>query len=393
VHSQADIMALAKRMLAHLDARTTDMAPDIYRNPVTRYTDESRWDAEVSKIFKGVPLVLAMTAEMRAAGQYKALNVAEVPVLLVRQNDGSVRGFLNVCRHRGAPVVDEGSGSVRRFTCRYHAWSYARSGELVGVTAAHTFGDVDRSCLGLVEIPVAERAGLIFGIPRAGTKLDIDEWLGDFAAELENLELDRRHVFSQRELGAANWKLTYDGYLEGYHFASLHPRTIYKLDFSNLMLIDSYGPHQRVVFCRKTMPEMRALPESQWRPREELGIIDAIFPHAAVSATYGGEYALVSLLFPGPTVGTSRTVQTLLTLNPAGEGSAQAEEAQRLSDFFYDAVRDEDYVMNGAVQRTLRSGANPEVIFGRNEMALQHFHTWVDRLVEAEIDARPAAST
>jgi len=241
VHSQEDIMALAKRMLAHLDARTTDMAPGIYRNPVTRYTDESRWAAEISKIFKGVPLVLALTAEMRAAGQFRALNVAEVPILLVRQDDGSVRGFLNVCRHRGAPVVAEGSGSARRFTCRYHAWSYRRSGELAGVTAAHTFGDVDRSCLGLAEIPVAERAGLIFGIPRAGAELDIDGWLGDFAAELENLELDRRHVFSRRELSAANWKLAYDGYLEGYHFASLHPRTIFELDYSNLMLIDSYG--------------------------------------------------------------------------------------------------------------------------------------------------------
>jgi phenylpropionate dioxygenase-like ring-hydroxylating dioxygenase large terminal subunit len=383
VHSAEDIMVLAKRMLAHMDAGTTDMAPDIYRNPVTRYTDDSRWQLEIDKVFKGVPLVLAMTAELRAPGQYKALNVAEIPVLLIRQNDSSVRGFLNACRHRGSPVVDEGRGSARRFTCRYHAWSYARSGELVGVTEAHTFGDVDRSCLGLVEIPVAERAGLIFGIPRAGAEFDIDAWLGDFADELENLELGRRHVFSQRELLAANWKLTYDGYLEGYHFAALHPRTIFELDYSNLMLIDAYGPHQRVIFCRKTMPEMRQLPEAQWRPQEQLGIIDAIFPHAAVSSAYGGEYALVSVLFPGATVGTSRTVQTLLTLNPTEGDSTRTEEAQKLSDFFYDAVKDEDYVMNVAVQKTLHSGANHEVVFGRNEMALQHFHTWLDRLVDA----------
>jgi len=383
MHNPEVIMDLAKRMLANLDARTTDLAPDIYRNPVTRYTDPQRWQLELDKIFRGVPLVLGLTAQLRTPGEYSALDVAGTPVLLVRQDDASVRGFLNICRHRGAPVVADGCGAARRFTCGYHAWSYNRTGKLVGVTEAQTFGELDRSTLGLIEIPVAERAGLIFGLPRAGAELDIDAWLGDFAEELACLELDKRHVFSSRELKAANWKLAYDGYLEGYHFAALHPRTIFELDYSNLMLVDAYGPHQRVVFCRKTMPEMRALPEAEWRPAEQLGIIDAIFPHAAVSSAYGGEYALVSVLFPGATPGTSRTVQTLLTLTPTEGDEERVAEAQRMSDFFYDAVEDEDYKMNFSMQRGLDSGAAEELIFGRNELALHHFHTWIDRLVEA----------
>ena len=145
--------------------------------------------------------------------------------------------------------------------------------------------------------------------------MDIDAWLGDYAEELDKLDLASWHVFSRRELVGANWKVCYDGYLEGYHFASLHRNTIFKQTMSNLMATDAPGPHQRIVFARHSLPELRELPEDEWVPTDHIGPVYTIFPHVSIAGCWG-EQAMVSQLFPGPTADRSRTVQTIITRHP-----------------------------------------------------------------------------
>ena len=104
MHDQADLIDLARRALAHEQKRTTDQASDIMRMPVSAYTDEVRYSAERDRIFKTLPLAMALSLELPEPGDYKTLDSLETPVLLVRGDDGKVRAFLNACSHRGARV-------------------------------------------------------------------------------------------------------------------------------------------------------------------------------------------------------------------------------------------------------------------------------------------------
>src|SRR3982750_4450008 len=101
-------MALAKRMLAFHEAGTTEQAAGTYRVPVADYRDAARFQREIDRIFRRVPLPLALSGELRGANAYKAMEAVGVPVLVTRGADGVARAFVNSCRHRGAIVAADG---------------------------------------------------------------------------------------------------------------------------------------------------------------------------------------------------------------------------------------------------------------------------------------------
>jgi phenylpropionate dioxygenase-like ring-hydroxylating dioxygenase large terminal subunit len=372
-------MALAKRMLAFHEAGTTEQAAGTYRVPVDRYRDPARFQLELDRIFRRVPLPLALSCELRGANAYKAMEAAGIPVLITRGADGMARAFLNSCRHRGAIVAAAGCGSARRFTCPYHGWVYDQQGCLAGLYGEESFGPIDKDQLGLTQLACEERAGIVFVTLTPGPGMDIDEWLGDYAAELATIELDTWYVYDRRELDSPAWKVAFDGYLEGYHFSTLHKNTIFKDNMSNLMAVDAYGPHQRVMFAKHTLPTLRDTPEDDWVPTDHIGPVHTIFPCLSLAGAWRGP-ALISQLFPGPTWDRSRTLQTFIT-REAVETDEQRERTEQAIDFLFTVVRDEDYATGFAITRALTSDANTHFTFGRNEPTLHHFHGWVDRLV------------
>src|SRR6202161_3526499 len=99
-------------------------------------------------------------------------------VIVARQQDGSVKSFVNVCRHRGAMLEEQERGRCRLFSCGYHRWSYHTDGSLRASTRENALGGVDRSQHGLVELPCEERHGLIWIVDRAGATIDVAAWLG-----------------------------------------------------------------------------------------------------------------------------------------------------------------------------------------------------------------------
>ena len=163
VESHADV---ARRLLANVDAGTSDQSPVQMKVPASAYRDPARWDAEMEQVFRRSPLIVALSCDLREPGSYDTLEIAERPVVVTRGDDGVARAFLNVCRHRGA-LVAEGCGTTRRFTCPYHAWVYDTRGKLVGVPGRDTFGDIDVS--GLVELTTHERAGVILAVLTPGS--------------------------------------------------------------------------------------------------------------------------------------------------------------------------------------------------------------------------------
>ena len=377
------IRDLTRRVFELWQDDTTDLAPDVMRQSVDAYLDQPRFEYEVERIFKHLPLALAISSELPAPDTYKAMDVMGVPVLLTRGTDGAARAFLNVCRHRGSPLCVPGSGSAQRLSCPYHAWSYDTAGDLVGMFGAHTFGDVDRDHLSLTPLACAEKAGFVFACLTPGVTFDIDTFLGDFAPYVAALDLDQWHIFEQRTLDGPGWKVAWDGYLEGYHQERLHPKTVGLNTIGNLMAHDTWGPHQRIVFGRKSLPKLVGQPEEEWDLDEHIRLIHSIFPNVSISGILG-DYCLVSQLFPGPTVDTSLTIQTVLCRHePTTDEERQV--AEQFSALVLQAVRDEDYWVGHQIQNALKSGATSEVLFGRNEPSLQHYHHAVERYAELSV--------
>lgn len=376
---RADVVDVMARVAEHLRNGTTDMAEQGYREPVGNYVDPERWQREMANIFRRRPLPLALSCELPEPGAYKALDACGVPVLVVRGADGTVRALQNVCRHRGAQVVPDGCGRGRRFSCPYHAWVYDQEGSLVGVYGEDTFGELDRGSHGLVALPCEERAGIVFVGLTPGTSLDLDAWLGPYEEILDALALGERHVFSRRYLDGPNWKITFDGYLESYHFQSLHRDTVFTTNYSNLMAADSWGPHQRVAFALRPMADVAAggTPPETWDPAECIGPIYTVFPGLAIAGGWRTHTA-VSLLRPGESVDRSRTEQLILLRQPPRD-DAERDAAQAISDWFFEVVRDEDYATNFRVQRGAAAASFEAFEFGRNEVSLHHFHRWVDQ--------------
>jgi phenylpropionate dioxygenase-like ring-hydroxylating dioxygenase large terminal subunit len=380
--SKKRLIEMARRNLAHVEAGTVDQAPGLFRVPAENYYDPARFQLELERIWKRLPLMLGFSAELAEPGSYRALQVADVPVLLTRGADRQVRAFLNVCSHRGAIVVKEGTGSARRFTCPYHAWSYDERGALVGVYKQEQFGEVDKSCLGLTPLPVAERAGLIFATLTPGSALDIDAFLCGYDELLAHHRFDQCHVAGRQEIAGPNWKVAYDGYLDFYHLPILH-RDSFGPGMPSEALYDAWGPHQRVSFPNPFLRELAQKPEDEWPVSQLIGGVWTIFPHISIADfDAGGKIYMVSQLFPGKTADESVTVQNFLTTKAPDEARKTAIEG--IMKFLEHVVKNEDYYTGNRIQKAVKSGAKTEFLFGRNESGGQRFHGWVDALVRAD---------
>ncbi len=375
---------VAGRLVTHLDDDTTDSLPDTMTVSTADYLDESRWEREMQVLFRESPVVAAMSAHLADPGSYRSVDIAGTPVLTVRQHDGGVKAFINACRHRGANVVEHGCGSARRFTCPYHAWSYDTAGTLVGLAGRAKFGELDTDTRGLTELPCAERAGFVFAVLTPGVQLDLDSWLDGYDGPLDALGLADMELLDERELIGPNWKVAFDGYVDGYHLDILHKDTLGVDTMGNVMTWDAWGPHQRVAFARRITGELRDIDESDWVPAKYVGFVHTVFPHVSVAGN-GGRGAMVSQLLPGPTSDRSRTIQTHLIAKDATEAE-RATTRERI-DFLEWVVKEEDYKTGLGIQAALASGANDTFVFGRNEPGNQTFHRWVDRMIAPTSDA------
>jgi phenylpropionate dioxygenase-like ring-hydroxylating dioxygenase large terminal subunit len=380
---RSEYIDLAERLLAHVENGTTDSADAVKYVPVRNYLDPARWQREMDQIFRRLPLLLAFTSELRDPGDYKAIDVVGVPVLIARGDDRAVRAFIRTCTHRGTILTDEGKGRCDRFTCPYHGWTFDDRGALVGVAGRHKFGAIEVASRGLVELPVAERAGMIFVRLTAGAPIDLEHYLGGMLAELESFGLENWQVYKQNELATSNWKVAHDGYLEGYHFSTLHPNTIAKQVMNNIMAYDAYGPHQRVAFPTYKIKGLREKAQEEWATEEGVSVVRTIFPN--VSFAIGLRGGMMSQLLPGPTPETSRTIQNHIYPRLPANDEERAQMDASIKLFMY-AVENEDNMVCARIQRGLAAGGNENFVFGRNELGLHRLHDWIDYYLNASSD-------
>lgn len=390
--SREQLIEMTRSLVAHGDAGTMDLADEVVRVPASTYTDEALFEREKRQIFRRLPLMVAPSCELPNPGDFKAMDICGVPLLLVRQKEGEVVAFLNMCTHRGNPLA-AGSGNASRFTCGYHGWTFKNDGDLIGVASPQDFGAVDKAAHCLTRFPVYESAGLIWATLDPNSQLDIADYLCGYDELLKAFEFEGWHLFSQRTLSGPNWKTAYDGYLDFYHLPVLHAKT-FGADFYNRANYFAFGPHQRLSTPSRYAIKVSADDDQKMDlaamaddeiPQEVLvqGVW-TIFPHISIASFYGGGLrgALVSQLFPGATVGESFTTQFyVMERKPEDEVAIKAAHEQ--FDFLEIVVRDEDYSTGKRQHQALQSGLLKEVLFGRNEGGGQVFHRWVERLTAA----------
>lgn len=385
-----EIARVARHSVAHARNNSFETVADIARVPATNYTDPQRFQAEVDRIFRRLPLMLAPSCELPNPGDFKTLEITGIPLLLVRGKDGKVRSFINSCTHRGTMVALEPAGNAKRFTCPYHGWTFGQQGELIAIASAGDFGEVDKSCLSLKALPVAERAGLIFGSLDPKGTVDIDQFLCGYDAMLGKMGFQDWHLFDSRVLKGPNWKIAYDGYLDFYHLPVLHKETLNANGtMGNRALYYAWGPHQRLISPFGPARELARQDESEWADEMVMDGVWTIFPCISIASFNGGGYGvLISQLLPGAVVGESLTRQIyLMREKPSPEQEAAARQQ---FDFLEVVVRDEDYATGLRQQRALDHGTLSHVLFGRNEGGAQVFHRWTDMIIAASDAELPA---
>ena len=368
----ADLAGVARRALANVEGRTTDMSDAVWHEPVARYADQARHEREIDVLFHRTPQLVGLSCDWPENGSFRTFDlIPGRPLLIARGADGVLRAFLNVCRHRGARVVHETEGTEARFRCPFHAWTYRNDGSLAAVPFPQAFPDLDKCTSGLTEVGCREWHGMVWVVATAGATPDVDAFLGELAPLFDMYEFEKAQRFVAHHLEATNWKLAVDTYLEGYHFASLHPTTINPINYDNSMVFDAYGPHSRQGFPRRNVLELRDIADDDWEVHRHVTCVHQVFPNIAL--TVSPEGILINAVYPGKRFDQSTTVQTHYTRTPITDDAERAVMEQR-SNLVRDVVRTEDYWMTASIQAGIKSGAQDTVVFGRNEQALHHYH-------------------
>ncbi len=391
----------AAALLQHTAEQTFPLAAAVMRRDAAHYTCPDRFVLEKQRVFSRVPLVLAASCEVPGPGDYKTLDVAGIPILLVRDRRGAVHALLNSCTHRGAALAS-GCGAAARFTCPYHGWTFAQDGALIGIASAADFGAVEKAALAMKRFPVAERAGLVWAILDPASPHDPADLLGGIDDLIAGFGLESWTHVATRTLHGPNWKLAFDAHLEFYHVPVLHRET-FGPDRSNRAFYFAQGPHQRVI-----APQARpgpASPDDLYALGHVPGADDPmdpllmgewiLFPGVSINTFYpnGQRAVLLSVVMPGAEVGASTTTQTFLA--EAAPDDATRAMMDDLGAFLAHVVGDEDLPTSAFQQKALGTGMMGDVYFGRNEGGLQHFHGWLDRLIaaaEADLPALLGAS-
>jgi len=368
-----DQVAQVRKLLSYLETRTTAISDEVYRNPVSDYTCPQQAALEREVFFRRGPINVGLSCLLPNPGDWMTHDYTGMPILLVRQPDGLLRAFLNVCRHRGARVVEGCGKGAGSFSCPYHGWTYALDGKLLARPDERSFTAIDRTTAGLRTLPVAEKYGLVWICPTPEPVIDSDRLLGGLATDFAAYDFDTFHHYETRLLQRRiNWKLAVDTFLESYHIGVLHQDTIGPLFYANRSTFDDFGRNLRWILPRRTIGELRTVPEAEWDLISQAAIVYLLFPNTIL--VMAQDHLETWHMFPaGNGVDETRMYVSLYTPEPALTESAKRHWNNNF-DLLMATVENQDFPVSEGMQRGFYSGAQDAIVFGRNEPALQHYH-------------------
>ena len=364
-------LAIIETVLDYCESGSTHLQSDIMLNPVEHYTNPEQLKKEIDVLFRQFPIVVAHCSQLAEPGEFITHNDTGVPLLVTRNRNGQIKAFINVCRHRGARVENEPCGKANTFSCPYHNWTYGLDGELRGLPHANDFGDLDKSVLGLVEVPAFERFGLIWVRPSVldhdkKTTLDIDAWLAPMAEQFGALNLETHSLFKVWSINRnMSWRIALEGFQESYHFCSAHKNTACSTYLDNQSVFLDQYPHVRHAVPLSRVQKLVGRDKEEWDYRSNFMTQNYLFPCNFMQVMT--DHVYVHSIIP---TGPGTCVFQCMMLVPE---APQTDKAQAYWQANYDVVRtvfDEDFEIGEGIQQGFATGVNQNFVFGRYEAGL-----------------------
>lgn len=230
-HISASFPALATGTGMNHDFDPTLPLERAHTIPNTWYFDPARAERERAAVFAGWQAVGRLD-QVPGPGSFFTADIAGEPVAVLRDGDGTLRAFHNVCRHRAAPVLCEPCGTAAKLRCRYHGWTYDLTGRLRGAPEFEGVADFDRADFGLTPMAVDAWGPTVWVHPAAPHR-PLSTVLAPLPertmTRIANLRWQARRSYDL----ACNWKVYVDNYLDGgYHINYVHPGLAGALDYS-----------------------------------------------------------------------------------------------------------------------------------------------------------------
>jgi phenylpropionate dioxygenase-like ring-hydroxylating dioxygenase large terminal subunit len=331
--------------------------------PWAWYTDPDMLRREGERIFARAWQYVGHTEQLPEDGSYFTAAAGQIPVVVTRARDGELRGFVNVCRHRGH-VVASGSGQRETLQCPYHAWTYGLDGALRAAPRSDREPGFDFADLGLRPVQADKWGPFVFVNPDAGAP-PLAGALGDVPdrlAEIIDVDALQFRFRTQFEL-EANWKIACENFLECYHCAVAHPGFTAAVDVSP----DSYRLEAHGLVSSQLGPLRRngdsflaggEVPRSQFH---------FLWPNFGINVFPGQPNLSCGPILP---LGPERTGRFLDYFFAPDADQAWIEELIA----FDDQIGREDRALVEGVQRGVRTGVLPEGrLLSESEQLVAHF--------------------
>jgi len=387
-------VGLLKRLLHYVETGTTALADAPFENDVSEYADPAHLALEERILFRRHPILMGFASEWAKPGAFRTDDHVGVPILVVRGRDGSLRAFLNVCRHRGAKVA-AGFGTARVFSCPYHAWTYDLAGKVRGIPDERCFPGVRAERSSLTELPLCEKHGLVWVIPTpaadGATGFDIDPWLGGLGQELAGFGFASWHLHDKRLVPETmNWKLVVDTFHEGYHIGFLHRDSLKEILHGNTADFAAFGFNHRLTFPRKKLERLRREPEEDWDLMWNTTVIYSLFPNTILMLQ--GDHVELARTFPREGRVDRAAMELALYVPRAPASEEERVHWDKNMQLVLDVVTGEDFPAGRTIQAGIAAGAQSHTVFGRNEPAMIHYHRSLQAALRGETDDVRAAT-
>jgi carnitine monooxygenase subunit len=347
--------------------------------PAAWYTDPGMYMRERKRIFGRAWQYVGLTEQVSQPGDFFTGTVGETPVVVARAEDGVIRAFANVCRHRGAVVVREEAGHRSTLQCHYHAWTYNLDGSLRAAPGMADELGFDRSCYGLHALACETWGPFIFvnpdrdAGPLARALGELPQLVAATGLRLDGLHRRVRRLY---DIGA-NWKIVVDNYLECYHCPVAHPGFCDLIDTNDYVVTEYDWVSTQTGKVKETTGRREKHPYNVTGEVRD-GFYAYLWPNFTLNIYPGPGNVSLNLFLP---VRCDRTIAIYDYL------FADAVTDSQLDDFvrFIDQVQDEDVALCESVQRGMCSGYydGGRLVLSR-ERALRHFQRLVVRAMEGE---------
>ncbi|QKR98388.1 aromatic ring-hydroxylating dioxygenase subunit alpha [Sphingomonas sp. CL5.1] len=365
----------------------TDLAEATLIIPTEHFTSPERLTREIA-LLRSRPLVVGHLSDVPEPSSFFTRTVLGIPLLVVRQKDGSVAAFRNMCRHRGGRVEQAESGRKGLFMCQYHGWSYAaEGGALKAVPYEETAGGIDRGCNGLIRFPCAVRHGLVFVTLTEDAPIDLPGFIGaGIDTQIAPWNLDSATVLMEHWIPLeVNWKLVMDGSIDSLHAQFLHPKPggVGSRTVNHSAVFREFGAHGKMFMARAKLKRMLDAGEEIDATSRYVGTVMSLYPNNVL--VEAPDHIELWSVWPDIADPGRCTVRIRFMVRPEIMSPEMAERITKSWDILRQAGMEEDFPMEAWIQENAAAWPGGTFRYGSNEKSAQHLHRQLHRDIDGGI--------